>query len=133
MEKFPFYLWTKKTKIRQFWENLKEHQLTTTKCPTCNETQWPPRHMCPKCYGIDLEWIELSQKGVLETFTDIGVALKEFNPPFLVGCLRLDNNGPMIFARMRNFPSREGVELGMRCKIGFDVVGDTPIYVIEPL
>jgi len=89
--------------------------------------------MCPKCYGTDLKWIELNQEGVLETFTEVGVALKEFNPPFLVGCLRLDNNGPMIFARMRNFPSREEIELGMRCKIGFDVVGDTPVYVIEPL
>lgn len=133
MEKFPFYLWTEKTKIRQFWENLKEHHLTTTKCPACNEIQWPPRHMCPKCYGTDLEWIELSQEGVLETFTEVGVALKEFNPPFLVGCLRLDDNGPMIFARMRNFSSREEVEMGMRCKIGFDAVGDTPVYVIEPL
>ena len=132
MEKFPFYLWTEKTKIHQFWENLKDNKLTTTKCPECNEITWPPRHFCPKCYFAELEWIELKQEGVLETFTEIGVALKEFNAPFLAGCIRLDDNGPLIFARMRNC-SRDEVELGMRCKIAFDSVGETPIYVIEPL
>lgn len=132
MEKFPFYLWTEKTKIHQFWENLKDNKLTTTRCLKCNEIFWPPRHMCPKCYGNDLEWIELQQEGILETYTEIGVALKEFNPPFLVGCIRLDNDGPMIFARMRNC-TRDEITLGMRCKIDFDFVGETPIYVIEPL
>ena len=71
----PFYLWTEQTKIRQFWENLKNQKLTTTYCSECNERHWPPRHMCPKCYGIELDWTELKQEGVLETFTEIGVAL----------------------------------------------------------
>ena len=132
MEKMPFYLWTEQTKIRQFWENLKQHKLTTTYCSECNERHWPPRHMCPKCYGIELDWIELQQEGVLETFTEIGVALSEFNAPYLVGCLQLDDNGPMIFARMRNC-TRDSVKMGMRCKIGFDFIEELPVYVIDPL
>lgn len=50
-----------------------EKKLMAAKCKKCGNVMLPPRALCNKCHGDDLEWVELSGKGKLVSFTAIGV------------------------------------------------------------
>ncbi len=54
----------------QFYENLKEGRLTTTKCKDCGVVSYPPRVICPQCYSENLEYIDLPKKGKVIVFSE---------------------------------------------------------------
>ena len=54
---------------------LSEKKLMGSKCPKCGNIDLPPRRLCSKCLS-ESEWIELSGKGVLKTFSSIYVGAK---------------------------------------------------------
>jgi len=61
----------KYTRISQFFKNLKERRLTTTKCKRCAQLLWPPRIVCPNCLSDELEWVDLGTEGELYAFTEM--------------------------------------------------------------
>ena len=71
-------------RIYQFYENLKENKLTTTKCKKCGLTPFPPRVVCPECNSEDLEWVDLPTKGKVLQFSEevAGVPLG-WEPPLI--------------------------------------------------
>jgi uncharacterized protein len=54
----------------QFYENLKEGRLTTTKCKDCGNVAYPPRVICPQCYSENLEYTDLPKKGKVIVFSE---------------------------------------------------------------
>ena len=52
---------------------LQEEKLMGARCKACDQIFSPPRPLCPNCSRTTLEWIELSGKGRLKTFTNIAV------------------------------------------------------------
>ena len=80
------------TEISQFFQNLKQGKLTTTKCTKCGKLRWPPRILCPDCYSNDLEWVDLGTEGELYAFTEvrIGAPLGMVqDAPFCVGLVKI--------------------------------------------
>jgi uncharacterized OB-fold protein len=80
------------TRISQFFKNLKEGRLTTTKCGKCGELLWPPRILCPACLSESLEWIDMGNEGELYAFTEVrlGAPLGFVgDAPFCVGLVRI--------------------------------------------
>lgn len=59
------------TKIHEFYDNLREGALTTTRCVDCGELHFPPRIVCPECTGDDLEYVDLPHEGELFAFTEV--------------------------------------------------------------
>ena len=64
------------TSYHQF---LNEEKLMGSKCKRCGTLFAPPRPICIKCHGTDMQWVELKGKGKLAAFTCISVG-----PPFMV-------------------------------------------------
>jgi uncharacterized OB-fold protein len=54
----------------QFYENLKQGRLTTTKCKDCGLVSYPPRVICPECYSENLEYVDLPTKGKIIVFSE---------------------------------------------------------------
>jgi uncharacterized OB-fold protein len=82
----------KNTRISQFFKNLKEGRLTTTKCKECGELLWPPRIVCPECLSDQLEWVDLGTEGELYAFTEVrlGAPLGFVqDAPFCVGIVKI--------------------------------------------
>lgn len=82
----------KYTKISQFFKNLKEGRLTTTKCRNCGKLLWPPRIVCSECLSDELEWIDLGTEGELYGFTEVrlGAPLGFIHDiPFCVGLVKI--------------------------------------------
>jgi len=58
---------------------LNEEKLMGSKCQKCGALFTPPRPICTKCYGTEMEWVEMKGKGKLAAFTCIAVG-----PPFMI-------------------------------------------------
>jgi uncharacterized OB-fold protein len=58
---------------------LSEDKLMGSRCQRCGVLSVPPRSICMKCYGSEMEWVEIKGKGRLAAFTSIAVG-----PPFMI-------------------------------------------------
>jgi len=63
------------SKTLKFWEGIKEGKIYATKCKKCGKLYFPPVADCSACLSSEMEWVELSGEGELETFTHIIVWL----------------------------------------------------------
>lgn len=58
---------------------LNEEKLMGSRCKKCGALSLPPRSICIKCYGSQMDWVEMKGKGKLAAFTCISVG-----PPFMI-------------------------------------------------
>ena len=54
---------------------LNEDKLMGSRCKSCGTPFLPPRSLCIKCYGMQMEWLEMPDEGKLVAFTCIAVGL----------------------------------------------------------
>ena len=76
------------TEIHEFYDNLRDGQLTTTQCRDCGDLQFPPRIVCPECQSDDLEYVDLPHEGTLFAFSTLRAGAPigmEDDVPFVVG------------------------------------------------
>jgi uncharacterized OB-fold protein len=118
----------KHTKISQFFKNLKEGHLTTTKCKKCGKLLWPPRIMCSECLSENLEWVDLGSEGELYAFTEIrlGAPLGFVEDvPFCVGIVRI--GGLLISARIDD-ASYEELKIGDKVRLKIVELPDNRVF-----
>ena len=89
-----------------FDQFLSEKKLMASKCKRCGALWLPPRPLCIKCYGTEMEWVELKGKGKLLAFTVIHVgpmtmvaAGYDRDKPYCSGIVELEE-GPRISAQI---------------------------------
>jgi uncharacterized OB-fold protein len=58
---------------------LSEDKLMGSRCQKCGSLFVPPRPICTKCHGSEMEWAEVEGKGRLAAFTCIAIG-----PPFMI-------------------------------------------------
>jgi len=58
---------------------LSEEKLMGSRCQKCGALFVPPRSICIKCHGTEMEWVEMKGKGKLAAFTCIAIG-----PPFMI-------------------------------------------------
>ncbi len=91
-----------------------------TRCPTCNLVYVPARSVCRDCFGELSEWVEVSHKGTLLTYT---VAC-ESNPiqpvstPIVYGIVQLDG-ADTGFVHMLGEVDPEKLKIGTKVKAVF--------------
>jgi len=89
-----------------FQQFVNEKKLVMAKCKKCGALFLPPRPICMKCRGKDLEWVEAKGKGKLAAYTAIAVGPTfmmaegfDRNNLYCTGVVQLDE-GPRITARI---------------------------------
>lgn len=102
--------------IKPFFDGLREGKLVTTKCKQCGRLFFPPQRDCPACRISEMDWVELSRGGVLETLTVIFVKPPSYGgyDPYTVAIAKLDD-GPRITAWLKGDPRK--AKPGMRVKL----------------
>jgi uncharacterized protein len=105
--------------IDQFYKFLSQNKLMGSKCRKCGKLHLPPRPLCDDCYGQDFEWIELSGKGKLLTYTIIHIAPLQFQAlvPYSVGIIELENG--LKLPGMISDISENQLKVGMELTIDF--------------
>jgi uncharacterized OB-fold protein len=106
--------------IEQFYKYINQGKLLGGKCKKCGVIHLPPRPLCDRCFSKEFEWVEISRKGKLLTYTIIHVAPPQFEQmaPYAVGIIQLEN-GLRIPGMIRGIEHEE-IEIGMELTVNFD-------------
>ena len=113
--------------LKNYFDFLKEGKVMGSKCNSCGATFLPPRKLCNECFSTDMEWMELSGEGTLETYSLIHVGARYFSnqgykmrEPYCFGTVKM-KEGPSISGHIVG-PSKEweydpeNFEIGMKVK-----------------
>ena len=110
-----------KLTFKDYNEALKENKLLGLKCQECGTVTVPPKMVCRKCTSPNMEVVELTGKGKIQTFTTCNVAPegREDEVPYVILLVELDE-GPWIMGNLTGIdPKTTTVELiGKRVKMG---------------
>jgi len=118
----------KSTRISQFFKNLKEGRLTTTKCKKCEKLLWPPRIICSECLSDELEWVDLGTVGELYGFTEVrlGAPLGFVEDvPFCVGLVKI--SGLLISTRIDD-AKYEDLKIGDKVRLKIVELEDGRVF-----
>lgn len=77
---------------KPFWDGLDEGVLRTSRCVRCGHMTFPPKPVCPECWGREVEWVDLSGRGTLYSFTEVSAAPAMFadGAPYVLCLVDLD-------------------------------------------
>ena len=105
--------------IEQFYKFLGEKKLMAGKCLKCGKMHLPPRPLCDNCLGQQFEWVNISGKGKLLTYTVIHVAPQQFQnlAPYAVGIVQLENG--LKIPGMIQGAGQEQLKIGMDLTLDF--------------
>ena len=110
-----------------FYQFLSEKKLMASKCKRCDALYLPPRAICIRCHGDEMEWAEMRGKGKLAAFTAINIAptlmIEEGygrDNPYCTGVVELEE-GPKISARILGVDARkpEGIKVNTPLTVDF--------------
>ena len=97
-----------------------KRKIMGTRCPTCNRVYVPARSICGDCFGQLDEWVEVSDKGTLLTYT----VVHQSNPvqpaelPIIYGIIQLDGADTGL-VHMLGEVDHEQLRIGMRVQAVF--------------
>lgn len=100
----------------RFFKELRDHgRITGTRCTNCKVVYMPPRSTCPKCFGKLDEWVPLSHKGTVLSYTtaNYGTRVQPKEPPLTYGLIQLDG-ADTGFVHLLGETDPEAVRIGMR-------------------
>ncbi len=105
--------------IEQFYKFLSQQKLMAGKCLKCGKIHLPPRPLCDNCFSQDFEWVNVSGKGKLVTYTVIHVAPQQFQnlTPYAVGIVELENG--LKIPGMIQGTIQEHLKIGMELNLDF--------------
>jgi uncharacterized protein len=116
-----------------FWDGAKAGKLMMQRCKDCGSWVFCPRPICVECNGDKLEWVQMSGKGTVFSFTIVrevvGHALRGFAPdiPYVTAWIDLDE-GPRFCSNIIGCPI-ERVSIGMPVEVVFE---DTEQGIVLP-
>lgn len=67
-------------------------KLMAIKCPECNRVYMPPRSTCGGCFGTLKDWVEVSSKGTVISYTvaQYSEPCQPYPPPTVYAIIQLD-------------------------------------------
>ena len=104
-----------------------EKKLMGVRCKSCGNVMLPPRGICKKCHGDDLEWIPLSGNGKLVSFTVIGVGPRPMvdegwarDNPYCSGIVEMEE-GPRMCTQLLGLDAKnpKNIKIGMSLTADF--------------
>ena len=112
---------------RPFWEGAKQGKLMLPRCQDCNRVHWYPRHLCPNCHSMNLEWIEGSGEGTVHTFAVQHLAFGPWaeQTPFVTAYIDLNEGDRMLTVLRGVDPTKpEEISIGAKVRVEFDQASD---------
>jgi len=89
------------TRIHEFYDRLRDGDLSTTQCGDCGALHFPPRVVCPECTSEDLGYVSLPHEGTLFAFSAVrGSGPLGMETPFVTGVVELDGVDVRLSARI---------------------------------
>ena len=133
------YKWSMGPVFTRFFEEFKNKRIMGTKCPKCNRVLVPSRRFCPRCFEDLTEWVQVSDKGTVKTWSLITF---EFTgqakpPPYIQGLIDLDGAGTSFAHFIGDIDLtdlekvKDSIKIGMRVQAKWRDERHGDIYDIE--
>ena len=116
------YTWQAGETASRFLLSLKnEKKFIGKKCPKCTKVLIPPRKICPHCFVQTGDWADVSDEGVVETFTIVrrDTGILPMKPPFAYALIKLDGADTCLIHLVGDAKPEE-IKEGMRVKAVFE-------------
>jgi uncharacterized OB-fold protein len=128
--------YTPYTKVSDFARHLREGRIMASRCTQCGTTSFPPRADCANCMSGDFEFVEITGRGTLHTYTRIVAAPTGFDDvaPYTLGLVDLEEGGKALAWIGETIPEDEiviGMEVQLVPRIFDDVEEITVDYTVE--
>ena len=88
------------THTQRFWDAAREHRLEVPRCRECGVFVVPPTGYCPRCREQDYEWVQLSGRATLYTYTVVWhpvVPAMSATVPYVLAVVKLPDAGDTKF------------------------------------
>ena len=102
----------------KFLKGIRDNkQIMGITCPSCKKVYVPPRSHCPTCFARMSEWVELSGKGSLTSYTIVRYREPYMpkEPPYAYGIIQLDGADTGL-THILGDVAMEDLEVGLRVK-----------------
>jgi hypothetical protein len=83
-----------------FWDAAREHRLELPRCRDCGVFVVPPTGYCPHCRKEDFEWVQLSGRATLYTYTVVWHPVMPSlsgSVPYVLAVVKLPDAGNVKF------------------------------------
>jgi uncharacterized OB-fold protein len=112
----------------RFWDGLREGKFMTTKCRDCAYMTFPPKPICPECWKDNLEWVELSGKGTLTSYTQVLIAPQMFadEAPYTLCIVDLDEGVRLVSRILEDWDA-----LAPDCRVRVKTRQAEPTYIYD--
>jgi len=85
-----------------FWESVSRDALCLQRCSSCSTYRYPPGACCPNCLSLEADWVQVSGKGRVLSWTTIHKQyLPAYPAPSTVVVVHLDE-GPIMITHFDN-------------------------------
>jgi uncharacterized protein len=104
-----------------YWDGARGHQLLIQRCSGCGHRWHPPLPRCPECHSASVDWIPVSGKGRVYTYTVVYHATHAAmadKVPYISALIELEE-GPRVLTNLRNC-SEDTVQIGMPVSLIFE-------------
>ena len=104
--------------IAPFWAGAAEGEFLLRFCPDCGLVFYYPRHLCPDCFGNDVEWMAAEGTGEVYSYsvTEKLEGWPDEALPVVVAYVELAE-GPRVMTNILADP--EAVSVGSRVEVEF--------------
>ncbi|MCF8084862.1 MAG: Zn-ribbon domain-containing OB-fold protein [Deltaproteobacteria bacterium] len=112
-KKFGTVSFTAITKVNDFIDYLEQGKVMASRCQTCGMVFFPPRADCYKCLTSDMEWVEVSGKGKLVSYSKLEFAPIGFGDDLPYAIALLDYGDYKVFGRIADNVPDDEIRVGM--------------------
>lgn len=112
-KKFGTVSFTSITKVNDFIDYLEKGKVMGTRCKECGLFFFPPRADCYQCLSSNMEWVEVSGKGKLVTYSKLEFAPIGFGDDLPYAIALLDYGDYKVFGRISSDVPEDEIKVGM--------------------
>ncbi len=108
---------------QEFWDGCNRDELLMQRCADCSRFRWLPRPMCPYCNSLRHEWITMSGKGTVYSWTIIThpvhpAAVEKV--PYNVTQVQLDEDPTLVMVTNLVNVQNDDIRMGMPVQVVFE-------------
>ena len=107
----------------EFWAGCNRGELMMQRCAQCKIFRWLPRPMCPSCNSLEREWVKVSGKGAVYSYTIITHPVHPAavgRVPYNVAQVQLEEDPALILVTNLVGLKSEDIRVGMRVQVLFE-------------
>ena len=112
---------------RPYWEAAARGELCMQRCTRCRHWRFPPRPACPRCRAFESEWVAVSGRGTLFSWTVVHPpvlpAFRQRVPLQVVLVELAEDPGLRLLGNLIDVPPAE-IAIGMPLEVCFEPAGE---------